>query len=111
MLNLGARALNSELLSHVNRHLLYRGADTSLARPGRKQSWKHNRDARDFNNIETRDVIKILFFLQGNAPKEIHEILREILACLLPGRVRVFSAPLYRIVDKYQIRNIVNRCT
>jgi len=25
-------------------------------------------DARDFNNIETRAVIKFLFFLQGKAP-------------------------------------------
>ena len=31
-------------------------------------------DARDFNNIETRAVIKF-FFLQGKAPKEIHAIL------------------------------------
>ena len=37
----------------------YRGADKSLARPGRKQARKHVRDARDFNNIETRAVIKI----------------------------------------------------
>jgi len=37
--------------------LLYtRGADKSLARPGRKQARKHVRDARDFNNIETRAV-------------------------------------------------------
>ena len=34
----------------------YRGADKSLARPGRKQAEKHVRDARDFNNIETRSV-------------------------------------------------------
>ena len=34
-------------------------------------------DARDFNNIETRAVIKV-FFLQGKAPKEIHAILIEI---------------------------------
>ena len=52
---------------------LYRGADKSLARTGRKQVRKHVRDARDFNNIETQ-VIK-LFFLQGKAPKEIHAIL------------------------------------
>ena len=31
-----------------------RGADKSVARPGRKQARKHVRDARDFNNIETR---------------------------------------------------------
>ena len=35
-------------------------------------------DVRGFNNMETRAVIK-LFFLQGNAPKEIHAILLEIL--------------------------------
>jgi len=34
-----------------------RGSDKSLARPGRKQARKHDRDARDFNNIETRDII------------------------------------------------------
>jgi len=38
-------------------------------------------DVRDFNNIETRAVIKFLFFffLQGKAPKEIHAILKETL--------------------------------
>ena len=41
---------------------LYRGADKSLAAPGRKQAQKHIRDARDFNNIETRAVIKVFFF-------------------------------------------------
>jgi len=35
-------------------------------------------NARDFNNIETRAVIKF-FFLQGKAPKEIHTILTETL--------------------------------
>ena len=74
--------------------LLYRGADKSLARLGRKQARKHVRDARDFNNIETRAVIKI-FFLQGKAPKEIHAILTETLACFLPGRTKDLSTPLY----------------
>jgi len=36
-------------------------------------------DARDFNNIETRAVIKFFFPLQGKAPKEIHAILTETL--------------------------------
>ena len=36
-------------------------------------------DAHDFNNIETRDVIKFFFFLQGKALKEIHVILIETL--------------------------------
>jgi len=38
-----------------------RGADKSLAPPGREQARKHVRDARDFNNIETRAVTKFLF--------------------------------------------------
>ena len=40
---------------------LYQGADKSLARPGTKQARKHVRDARDFNNIETR-AVKFFFF-------------------------------------------------
>ena len=39
----------------------YRGADKSLARPGKKQARKHVRDARDFSSIETRAVIKFFF--------------------------------------------------
>ena len=35
-------------------------------------------DARDFNNMETQDVINS-FFLQGKAPKEIPAILTETL--------------------------------
>jgi len=75
--------------------LVDQGADKSLARPGRKQARKHARDARDFNNIETRAVIKV-GFLQGKAPKEIHAILTETLACFLPGRAKDLSAPLYK---------------
>jgi len=75
----------------MNLRVLYPGADKSLARPGRKQAQKHVRDARDFKKIETRAVIKFLF-LQGKAPKEIHAILTETLACFLPGRARNLSA-------------------
>jgi len=39
----------------------YRGSDKALAGPGKKQAREHVRDARDFNNIETR-VLKFLFF-------------------------------------------------
>jgi len=67
----------------------------SLARPGRKQAWTYVRDARDFNNIETQAVITIFFLLQGKAPKEIHAILTETLACFLPGRAKDLSALLY----------------
>jgi len=58
-----------------------------------KQARKHVRDARDFNNIEMRAVIN-LFFLQDKAPKEIHDILTETLACFLPGLAKDLSAPL-----------------
>ena len=34
-------------------------------------------DARDFNNIKTRAVKSVFFFLQGKASKEIHAILIE----------------------------------
>ena len=33
--------------------------------------------------------------LQGKAPKEIHAILTETLACFLPGLAKDLSAPLY----------------
>ena len=74
------------------------GAGKSLARPGRKKTREHVRDARDFNNIETRAVIKFFSPLQGKAPKEIHTILTETLACFLPGRAKNLSAPLYSAV-------------
>jgi len=90
----------------------YRGADKFLARPGRKRARKHVRDARDFNNIETRAVIKFLFPLQGKALKEIHAILTEMLASFLPGRAKDLSAP--RVQRKYKhfhltffIKNII----
>ena len=44
-------------------------------------------DARVFNNMETRAVIK--FFLQGKAPKEIHAILTETLGEHAPSYATV----------------------
>jgi len=41
-------------------------------------------DARDFNNMETRTVIKN-FFLQGKVPKDIHAILTETLGEHVPS--------------------------
>ena len=46
-------------------------------------------DERDFNNIETRAVIKYFFFLQGKAPKEIHAILKETLGEHAPSYATV----------------------
>jgi len=73
--------------------LQYRRADKSLARPERKQAPKHVREARHFNNIETRAVK--FPPLQGKTPKEIQGILTERLGCFLPGRAKDLSAPLY----------------
>ena len=46
-------------------------------------------DARDFNNIETRAVIKFLFFLHDKALKEIHAILTETLGEHAPSYATV----------------------
>ena len=91
---------------------LYRNADKSLGRPGRKQARKHVRDARDFNNIETRAVIKYFFFLEGNAPKEIHVILTETLACFCPGQAKNLSASLYdlfKVMDHHKRELLCNK--
>jgi len=78
---------------------MYRGTDKFLARPGRKQTRKHVRDARDFNNFERRAVINF-FFLQVKATKEIHIIMTETLACFLPDQAKNLSAPLYKIKER-----------
>jgi len=43
----------------------------------------------------SRRELSSCFFLQGKAPKEIHAIVRETLACFLPGQAKDLSAPLY----------------
>jgi len=45
-----------------------------------------------------RELSLSFFFLQGKAPKEIHAILTETLACFLPVRAKDLSAPLYYII-------------
>ena len=82
---------------HGTATALYRGTDKSLARPGRKQARKHVREARDFNNIETRAANKSPppTTTQGKAPKEIHAILTETLACFPLPRAQDLSATLY----------------
>jgi len=88
---------NPDITGHTAVSTLYRCADKSLARSGRKQARKHIRDARDFSNIETRAVIKSPppTYPQSKAPKEIHAILTTTMACFLPGRAKDLSAPLY----------------
>ena len=70
-----------------------RGADKSLARPGRTQVRKHARDARDFNNIETRAFIK--FFSPARQGAEANSRHSDRNINFLPGRAKDLSAPLY----------------
>jgi len=48
-------------------------------------------EARDFNNMKTRAVIKVFFFFlwQGKTPKEIHAILLETLGEYAPSYTTV----------------------
>jgi hypothetical protein len=62
-------------------------------------------DARDFNNIETRAVIKFFSTLQSEAPKEIHAILTETLGDHAPSYATgwpslnvVIFPPVFRLV-------------
>ena len=48
------------------------------------------------NSTISRRELSSSLFLQGKAPKEIHAILTETLACFLPGRAKDLSAPLYK---------------
>jgi len=73
---------------------LYRGADKSLARPGRKQARKHVSNARSFNNIETLAVIKVFSSARQGAEGN-SAILTKTLACFLRSRAKNLSAPLY----------------
>jgi len=52
-------------VGYATTNSFYQGADNSLAWPGRKQARRHVRDARDFNNIETRAAFKVFFFCKA----------------------------------------------
>ena len=74
---------------------VYRGADKSLARPGRKQARKHVR-SRAISTTSRRELSSIFinFFSPCKPPKEIHVILTETLSCVLPGRAKDLPEPL-----------------
>jgi len=57
---------------------LYWDAAKSLGRPGRKPARKHVRDVRDFNNIETRAVIRFFFFARQGAERNSRHSERNI---------------------------------
>ena len=64
---------------------------------------------RAISTTSRRELSSSFFSLQGKAPKEIHAILRDTLACLLPGRAKNLSAPLCKTMGDYQLskRHIV----
>jgi len=51
---------------------------------------------RAISTTSRRELSSSFFFLQGKAPKEIHAILTETLACFLPRRAKDLSAPLVK---------------
>ena len=51
-------------------------------------------ETRTISTTSRRELSSSLFSLQGKAPKEIHAILRETLACFLPGLPKDLSALL-----------------
>jgi len=63
---------------HCKSGAKYRGADKSLARTGRKQARKHVRDARDFDNVETRAFIKFFFPAKQGAERNSRHSDRNI---------------------------------
>jgi len=71
----------------------YRGADKSLARPGRKQVGSMS-GTRWISTTSRHELSSSFSFLEGKAPKETHAILTEVLACFLPGRAKELSAPV-----------------
>ena len=69
-------------------------------------------DARDFNNIETRAVIKFLFFffVRDKAPKEIQAILPETLGEHAPSyaTVKNWVAQLNVVIFSPVLRYVLN---
>ena len=91
---IGSRLTTNKWVVDDKRPSSYRGADKSLPRPGRKTSSEACQGRARFQ--QHRDAsCQVFFFLQGKAPKEIHAILTETLACFLPGRAKDISATLY----------------
>ena len=81
---------------YILRRNEYRGADKSLARPGRKEtrSEAFQGRARFQQHRDASCHQVVFFFLQGKVPKELNAILKETLVCFLPGRAKDLSVPL-----------------
>jgi len=85
----------------------YRGADRSLTRSGRKQARKHVRDARDFNNIETRAVIRFFFFPRQDTEGNSRHSYRNIILFLSWSGWGLISTPVQLFVtdsERFSVR-------
>jgi hypothetical protein len=51
------------------------------------------------STTSSRELSSSFYFLQDKAPKEIYAILKETLACVLPGRAKDLSAPHVLLED------------
>ena len=84
----------------------YRGADKSLARPGKKTNSEEYQGRARYQQHRDASCHQVIFFLQGKTPKKIHAILAEILACFLPSRAKDLSAPLCTTWRVHVLNNI-----
>jgi len=76
---------------------LTRGADKYLAQTERKQARKHVRDARDFNNIETRAVINFFFPARQGAEVNSRNSDRNIILFPSWSGYELISTPVSRL--------------
>jgi len=79
----------------------YRGADKSLTRPGRKQARKHVRDERDFNNIDTRAVIRFFSFKARPRRKFTPFLQKHYLVSFLVG-LRTYQHPCTTFCHRFR---------
>jgi len=80
----------------------YRGADRSLTRSGRKQARKHVRDARDFNNIETRAVIRFFFFSKARHRRKFTPFLQKHYLVSFLVRLRTYQHPCTTFCHRFR---------
>jgi len=73
---------------------MYLGADKPLAWTRKETSSEACHGRKRFQQHRDASCHQVSFFLQGKAPKEIHAILTETLACFLSGRTKDLSVPL-----------------
>jgi len=89
-------------------YLKYRGAEKSLGRPGRKEARKHFRDARGFNNIETRAVIEFFFPARQSAKGNSRHSDGNISLFPSWSGSGLISTPVHAPEKNYRVRNKIH---